>query len=115
MAMHPMIKDLYLSADAVYPKGDMDPKDENTDVIVLLEESDETGKKSTAKYIASFFAYDNIPELQSRHLSTGEYLNGKYFYSKNMLLIDDCSMQNVQMVVDHMLDEGEFWEVFERM
>jgi hypothetical protein len=51
-------------------------------------------------------------ELKSRHEKTGEYLNGKYFFSKNMLLIDDCSMENIREVVEHLMEEGEFGEVF---
>jgi hypothetical protein len=106
------IKDLYLSADSNPVEGKHNPKNENTDVIVLAETCDANHKKSTAKYVASFFSYDNINALKSHHSKTGEYLNGKYFFSKNMLLIDDCSMENVREVVEHLMEEGEFGAVF---
>ena len=109
------IKELYLSSDSNPNEGAINPKNENTDVIVLVETCDANHQKSTAKYVASFFSYDNINALKSQHAKTGDYLNGKYFFSKNMLLIDDCSMENVRAVVEHLIDEGEFGEVFRRI
>ncbi len=107
------IKDLYLSADSNPGEGEIDPKNENTDVIVLVETCDPPQK--TTKYAASFFSYDNINELKLQHFKTGEYMKGKYFFSKNMLLIDDCSIENVRTVVKHLIDEGEFVEVFQKI
>ena len=106
------IKELYLSAE---PEGNT--KNFNTDVIVLVAEDDEENGSviRTVKYVASFFTYANIFELQSGHVKTGECLKGKYFYSKNMVLIDDCSVENVRTVVKHLVDEGEFREVFRRL
>lgn len=109
------IKELYLSADANLGDGEFDTKNENTDVIVVLESCDPNHVVKTAKYVASFFTYENINELKSQHSETGEYLNGKYFFSKNMLLIDDCSMENVRNVVKHLMDEGEFGDVFRKI
>ncbi len=106
------IKALYLSA---YPEGSEDVKNFNTDVIVLVEEEEEEGDKRTVKYVASFFTYANLFELQSQNIKTGECLNGKYFYAKNMVLIDECSMENVKTVVQHLVEEGEFREAFRRI
>lgn len=110
------IRNIYLSDE---PKGERmdDAKNFNTDVIALVEEDDEdieNGKK-LVKYVASFFTYANIFELKSRHIKTNEYLNGKYFYVKNMVLVDDCSIENIKKIVDHLLEEGEFREAFRQI
>ena len=86
------IKDLYLSADPDSSDRGVDHTNENTDVIVLVEACVDDHQKRMEKYVASFFSYENINELKSHHLKTGDFLNGKYFFSKNMLLIDDCSI-----------------------
>lgn len=109
------IKDLHISAEALSSTGDKDYKNGNTDVIVLLEESSEHGEKTIARYIASFFTYQNIIELKSIHKKTGEYLNGKYFYTKNMLLIDDWSLESIRSVIEHLYEEGDFREVFRKI
>ena len=106
------IRKLYLSDE---PRGDGmdDAENFNTDVIAIVEEGEIDQR--TVKYVASFFTYANIFELQSQHMKTGEFLNGKYFFSKNMLLIDNCSMENVLRVVHELLEEGTFKEVFRRI
>lgn len=112
------IKDLYLSAVAKPENngsGKTRVENSNTDVIVLIEEDDDFNGKREARYVASFFTYKNIFKMKSRHYKSGEYLNGKYFYSKNMLLIDDCSIENIRIVVDHLIDEGGFREVFRKI
>lgn len=103
---------LYLSAEPNASIGD-DSTNFNTDVIILVQEEEDEPR--IVKYVASFFTYANITELRSRHIKTGEYLNGKYFYSKNMVLIDDCSIENIRAVVAQLVEEGEFEEVFRRI
>ena len=77
---------------------------ENADVIVTMENGD--------KYIASFFAYDSILPIRDTHIETGDFLNGKYFWMKNMLLIDSCLHDNVKNVIEHLIDEGDFKDAF---
>lgn len=110
-----IIKELYLSAtpksDAVETAGNF-----NTDVVAVVEEEDEnSGGKKTVKYVAAFFTYANVADLQSRHVKTGEYLNGKYFYAKNMVLVDDCSLENVKTIVSHLVEEGDFRDAFRKI
>lgn len=106
------IKEFYLSATL----GNTIQREQyyygNTDVIVLMEEVTASGEKRITKYVASFFAYKNIAELKCKHEKTGAYLNGKYFYSKNMLLIDEWSWESVRTVIEQLIEEGEFLEVF---
>lgn len=100
------IKKIYLTIEIPVTNG-FDISNENTDVIVLME----NGKK----YIASFFTYDNIEKLKKEHQRSGEYLSGKYFRADNMVLIDQCSKEAVREVVEHMIDEGDFYIAFKRI
>ena len=79
----------------------------NSDVVVHLENGE--------KYVATFYAYGNIVRLQKEHQISGAFLKGKYFQANNMVLIDDCSEENVQAVVEHMLEEGDFKTVFKKI
>lgn len=97
------ISAIYLSLEQ---NGDesYDCTNENTDVIVALENGE--------KYIATFFSYDNIASLRTRHKLDGSFLDGKYFWMKSMVLIDDCCRKSIERVVLHLIDEGDFREVF---
>ncbi len=81
-----------------------DYSNHNTDVVVQFV----NGKK----YIATFFTYQNIKDLQAQHQESGEYLSGKYFWTNNMLLIDNCSRESITTVVEDLLEEGEFHHIF---
>lgn len=95
---------IHLTAD---DSNDYDPKKGNTDVIVFLEDD--------KKYIASFFAYANIDELQNQHERNGKFLNGKYFWDKHMVLVEDCSLPTIEPVILDLIDEGDFEEAFKEL
>jgi len=78
-------------------------------VIVDEQENDEIQR---VKYIASFFAYGNIDQLITQNQKAGNFLNGTYFYAKNMLLIKDCSKATIVKVIDDLIEDGSFREVF---
>lgn len=104
--------DLYLSAEISPNSSGINYENSNTDVIVTVEEEGEELERKVAKYVASFFTYDNILYLRSMHCRTGEYLHGQYFYSKNMMIINNCSIENIRSVVFHLIEEGGFRDVF---
>lgn len=79
----------------------------NTDVIVILDNGQ--------KYLAAFFTYQNIEQITQKCQKNGEYLSGKYFWAKNLVLIDRCDPESVEAVVKDMIEEGEFKEVFHRI
>ena len=79
----------------------------NTDVIVSLENGE--------KYVASFYAYANIRKLMTKHLESGDYLSGKYFWMPNMVLVDNCEKNNIVEVVKHLMNEGNFKLVFKNI
>ncbi len=80
---------------------------ENTDVIVVMENGE--------KFIAAFFAYKNIELLRRQYDENGEFLKGKYFWAKNMVLIDSCSKESILEVIKHLIEEGNFKDVFEKI
>lgn len=79
----------------------------NTDVIVRLT--------SGEKYIASFFTYSSIEQIRKENLKSGAFLDGKYYWNNNMLLIDNCSKKNIALVVQDLLNEGDFNQVFKKI
>ena len=76
----------------------------STDVIVLSENG--------SKYVASFFTYDNVEEQRRQNNHNGEYMDGLYFWDKNMVIVEECSLPTIRKVVQYMIDEGEFQEAF---
>jgi len=104
--MELIVKSIHLTAQ----NGDnenFDPKKGNTDVILSLEDG--------TKYIASFFAYENIDELRIQHQFNGDFLHGSYFWNKNMILVEECSLEFIEPVVQDMIDEGNFLEAFREL
>lgn len=102
-----LIEKVYLSG--FYPGIEKDEKLENeyTDVIVVTDQGN--------KYVASFFTFENINMLRHLNHATGEFLGGKYFWANNMVLVDSCSKENIEKVVNHINDEGNFTTVFRRL
>ncbi|MEM7374094.1 MAG: hypothetical protein AAF587_36210 [Bacteroidota bacterium] len=83
------------------------PFNTHTDVIVELQNNE--------KFIASFFTFQNITNIQQDHIKSGEFLRGKYFWSRNMILIDRCTRENVMVVIKHLIEEGDFPLVFQKL
>lgn len=102
--MQTPIKNIYITA-----AGDdtFDTQRGNTDVIVCMDNG--------TKYIASFFAYANIEDMRIQHQFEKSYLNGRYFWDKNMILIEECSPQTIESVIHDMIDEGNFQEAFRQL
>ena len=78
--------------------------DNNTDVIVTT--------KSGNTFIAPFFAYDSIPRICKENEQSGNFLNGQYFWVKNIVLIKDCTLEIIELVINDLLEEGSFKDVF---
>jgi hypothetical protein len=100
------IKQIYITSDHV-KDDEVRMKSGNTDVIVVLING--------YKYTASFLTYDYIEKARDRNKITGEYLQGKYFWAKNMVLVEDCTPEIINPVVREIIDEGEFNDVFRRL
>jgi hypothetical protein len=89
-----------------WAEGEWDSYDCNSDVIVSFE--------STAKWVATFFTYENIKTLAKRHAENGDCLNGKYFWATEMILVDELTRKRVEEVVAQLLVDDELERVFSR-
>lgn len=84
--------------------GQWEPADCNSDVKVSFEKG--------AEWVATFFTYQNILSLAKKNQSTGECLNGKYFWATDLILVDELTRERVEEVVSHLKAVGEFERVF---
>lgn len=84
--------------------GEWDIHNCNTDVIVEFDY-----KK---RWVASFFTYSDISKLVEKNKTTGECLNGKYFWSSDMILVDEVSRDRIQEVIQSLINEGKFEGIF---
>lgn len=100
------IEQIYLSAEKAEIE-DGESKGENTDVIVQVAEG--------GLYVATFFTYEDIGRVREENRLTGDFLNGKYYWANEMVLIDDCSRENIEEVVAHMLETGDFLTAFRKL
>ncbi|MEH7403757.1 hypothetical protein V7148_22635 [Gottfriedia acidiceleris] len=98
------MKEIWMEAEA-WSNG-YDKYDDNTDVKVKFEDGTEG--------VATFITYKNILSLREKNQATGECLNGKYFWARDMLLIEDISRKTITDVVVQLLKDDEFWSVFEK-
>lgn len=87
-----------------WAEGEWDIHNDNTDVIVTFEDG--------SQWVASFFTYSNIEKLTHKNKETGECMNGKYFWSSDMILVDEVSRKRIEEVVSYFIAEGEFEEIF---
>ncbi|MGF9917132.1 hypothetical protein ABEX47_23610 [Paenibacillus ehimensis] len=81
-------------------------QDCNSDVTVVFQ--------NRSKWIASFFTYKNIQTLREKNMSTGECMNCDYYWSSDMVLIDFISRKRVEEVIEYLLNEDKFVDVFTR-
>jgi hypothetical protein len=99
------MKEIWIEAEEW--SNEYDIYDENTDVKVIFKDGSEG--------VATFITYKKILSLRDKYQATGECLNGKYFWASNMLLIEDISRKTITDVVVQLLEDDEFWSVFENI
>ncbi|WP_258101701.1 hypothetical protein [Marinoscillum pacificum] len=100
------LKNIWIEAEE-WVEGQWNYDNNNTDVIVTLTNGE--------RYVGSFFTYSNIKELKNKNQRTGENLNGKYLWSSDMILIDKCSRQDIEQVIDELLKQDELTSVFSKI
>jgi hypothetical protein len=102
------IKSVWIGTEEKGPivKGTLENND-NSDVIVTFENGE--------KYIATFFTYENIEWLRQKNKETGECLGGKYFYAIDLILIDKLNRIEIMYVINHLIDQNEFYDVFDKI
>lgn len=100
------IKNIWIAAEG-WVDGEWNHENDNTDVIVTLINGE--------KYVASFFTYSNIAKLTSKNKGTGENLNGKYFWSSDIIMIDKCSRKDIEQVIDELFKQEELTSIFSKI
>ncbi|MEC0170625.1 hypothetical protein [Paenibacillus graminis] len=90
----------------IWPEGLSDCKDDNTDVIVVFPDR--------SKWIATVFTYQNIETVRQKNIQTGECMNGAYFWSSDMVLVDIISRERIEQLIDHLIKHDNFQSVFNR-
>ncbi len=105
-AMKTSIRKILLSSETELQKK-VDVQDAHTDVIVEMNDGE--------KYVASFFTYKNMKTLQLLHREENDFLGGKYFWVKGMLMVESCTRQTIEKVVLDLMEEGDFERVFRKI
>lgn len=90
-----------------WPPEERIPSDCNTDVIVTFSDG--------SRWVASFFSYASIGTLTQKNRQTGECLSGAYFWSSDLILIDEASHVRIEAVIADLLREREFEMAFTRV
>lgn len=90
---------IWIEAEEWAP-GEWTPRDDNTDVIVTFEDG--------ARWVATFFSYQNIVSLAEKNHQTGECLGGKYFVATDAILVDEVTRQRIKEVVVDLIRRREF-------
>ena len=85
------IENIFLTNEFNVNSKAVDETNTNTDVIVQIN--------SGEKFIASFLSYTNVERMRNENFNSGVFLNGKYFWTKNILIIDNCEKNNVRTVI----------------
>ena len=83
------------------------PDEAFTDVVAESDQGE--------RYVASFFSYKSLELLRQRHRKDGDFLDGKYFWAVNMVLIDECTRESIEQVVKDLIEEGDFDHVFRKI
>ena len=78
-----------------------------TDVVVEL--------RSGERFLASFFCYAKIWEMKKEFEKSGKFLAGTYFWAKDMVLVDNIERGTIKKIVEHLIEEGDFLDVFRRI
>ena len=96
--MKPKIRSIWISLESKGFITAEEALDQNTDVVVTLT----TGER----YVATFFTYQNICTLTQKNRSTGEWLNGKYFWASDMLLIASIDRASIEQVIEDLIADN---------
>lgn len=84
----------------------LDPYNDNVDVQVTFP--------SGESFSAVFFTLQNIATLMKDYEKTGEGANGLYFWTSDMVIVQELTEQTICETIDNLLADGEFGSVFSK-
>lgn len=94
---------IWIEAECWVP-SEWNHHDGNTDVFVTFTDGTRWG--------ATLVTYTNVGSLTEKYRQSGESLSGKYFWTTDMVLVDEISRERIEEVVQHLLDCGDFKQIF---
>ena len=97
------IQQIYLTRD-IRKTHNLKVEDDNTDVILKTKEGE--------MFVASFFSYNSIKRNALKNQSTHAYLQGQYFLATNVVFVEECSRELIELVVKDLEAEGNLENVF---
>ncbi len=84
----------------------LDPNNDNVDVGVTFPNGD--------SFSAVFFTIKNIETLMKQYKKTGECANGLYFWTSDMVIVQQLSEKTICATIDRLLVDDEFESVFSK-
>ena len=106
--MKKKIKNIWIeSEDKGSIIGGTSEVNDNSDVIITF--SDES------RYVASFFTFENIEHLRQKNKRTGEFLNGKFFWASDLILVERIKREEIEQIIEHLIAENEFESIFTKV
>lgn len=81
-----------------------DVLDDNVDVVIRLPQ----GEVRTS----TFFTMKNIEAIIARYRASGECLSGRFFWSKDMVIVEDLRMETILEIVHELVRSGEYRHAF---
>jgi len=84
-----------------------DFENDNSDVFVEFEDG--------RKYVATFFTLSNIMRIMNRYKESGECSNGKYFWSSDMIIVENLNPLILRESIDDLIKNEEFETVFSKI
>ncbi len=106
--MEKEIKDIWIESElkgAII--GGTPETNDNSDVIVTFSDD--------SRYIASLFTYQNIEHLRQKNKKDGECLNGRFFWSSDMIIVDKINRTEIEEIINHLILENEFELIFDKI
>lgn len=99
------IKQLYVSEDIKNDEVDFSGMD--TEVIVVLS----NGKK----YRAHFTVMRKLAAEVEKKQQDSQEVAQKYYWCKDRVIVNKISRKDLHPIVEHMMDEGDFQMIFEKL
>ena len=84
----------------------LDPNNDNVDVEVTFPNGE--------SFSAVFFTLQNIETLMKQYKKTGECADGLYFWTSDMVIVQQLSKKTICATIDKLLAEDEFESVFSK-
>ena len=79
----------------------------NTDVIVQLD--------NDYKYSAHFISIKKLTHDIEAHRKSTKDPSNKYYWSQNMVIVNDMDEKDLIPIIEHMIQEGDFQMIFKKL